>query len=384
MRRRTPPAASAAFAAARRRRRRLRSAALVASPSWCPARSSAQSERRSGRRLQEGLRRQGEEHPVGGPGRRHRLPRRRHPHPPERPRRRRPRAQPQRPGDQERRLPRRAHDRRGDRRPDDPGAGTARGRRRPPSSASRPSRRSRTCRSPPRTTASPTDRYNMFNACYGLQSTRDRTLAGRRQRADLLRHLASAPARPLYFKPTELGRYLLYSQDRTYLDGGDGRPRRTPRARPEQRLGRARCRKAGQFMLPDPRQGLPDRRRGRTPRSPAPAPRCGCSMRSGCADFPEVSTNVSGNPFSGVSTTQEVRGFIDAHTHGMAFEFLGGDVHCGRPWSPYGVEVGAAGLPRPRPDQRQRRGDGGLPLRQRRPTTRSAGRPSRTGRRRTR
>ena len=62
-------------------------------------------------------------------------------------------------------------------------------------------------------------------------------------------------------------------------------------------------------------------------------------MRSGCADFPEVSTNVSGNPFSGISGTQEVRGFIDAHTHGMAFEFLGGQVHCGRPWSPYGVTV---------------------------------------------
>ena len=32
-----------------------------------------------------------------------------------------------------------------------------------------------------------------------------------------------------------------------------------------------------------------------------------------------------------------MRGFVDAHTHGMAFEFLGGDVHCGRPWHPYGV-----------------------------------------------
>ena len=71
-------------------------------------------------------------------------------------------------------------------------------------------------------------------------------------------------------------------------------------------------------------------------------------MRSGCADFPEVSTNVSGDPFAGASTTQEVRGFIDAHTHGMAFEFLGGQVHCGRPWSPYGVDRGAARLPRPR------------------------------------
>ena len=40
-----------------------------------------------------------------------------------------------------------------------------------------------------------------------------------------------------------------------------------------------------------------------------------------------------------------MRGYIDAHTHGMAFEFLGGDVHCGRTWSPYGVEVALKDCP---------------------------------------
>jgi hypothetical protein len=47
--------------------------------------------------------------------------------------------------------------------------------------------------------------------------------------------------------------------------------------------------------------------------------------------------NISGRTFQGVSPIQEVRGLVDAHTHGMAFEFLGGDVHCGRPWHPFGV-----------------------------------------------
>ena len=32
-----------------------------------------------------------------------------------------------------------------------------------------------------------------------------------------------------------------------------------------------------------------------------------------------------------------MRGLLDAHMHMMAFEFLGGRVHCGRPWHPYGV-----------------------------------------------
>ena len=48
----------------------------------------------------------------------------------------------------------------------------------------------------------------------------------------------------------------------------------------------------------------------------------------------------------------------------MAFEFLGGQVHCGRPWSPYGVDQGAEGLPGPRGHRRQGRGDGGVPVQQ--------------------
>src|SRR3712207_8786269 len=32
-----------------------------------------------------------------------------------------------------------------------------------------------------------------------------------------------------------------------------------------------------------------------------------------------------------------VRGLLDAHMHMMAFEFLGGRIHCGRPWHPYGA-----------------------------------------------
>ena len=40
-----------------------------------------------------------------------------------------------------------------------------------------------------------------------------------------------------------------------------------------------------------------------------------------------------------------MRGFLDAHTHIGAFEFLGGRFHCGRPWSPYGVTVALQDCP---------------------------------------
>ena len=102
--------------------------------------------------------------------------------------------------------------------------------------------------------------------------------------------------------------------------------------------------KAGQFTFQIPGKGyLTDGASNATVTS-TPTP-LRLHLRSGCTAFPEVSTNVTGDPFSGVSKTQEVRGYIDAHTHGMAFEFLGGDVHCGRPWSPYGVEVALKDCP---------------------------------------
>ncbi len=190
--------------------------------------------------------------------------------------------------------------------------------------------------------SSPTDRYNMFNACYGLQSTR----TGGWLTGDTVPSFAAGSATagaPLYFKPTELGRYLLYSKARTYLDGATGAARYAagPSATASWVVTTPR---SGEFRFEIPGKGfLTDTASAATLTSTGTPLRL--RLRSGCTAFPEVSTNVTGNPFSGVSKIQETRGFIDAHTHGMAFEFLGGDVHCGRPWSPYGVEVALRDCP---------------------------------------
>jgi hypothetical protein len=45
----------------------------------------------------------------------------------------------------------------------------------------------------------------------------------------------------------------------------------------------------------------------------------------------------SGPSSSTVWPEAQVTGTIDAHTHVTAFEFLGGDWHCGRPWHPFGI-----------------------------------------------
>jgi microsomal dipeptidase-like Zn-dependent dipeptidase len=58
---------------------------------------------------------------------------------------------------------------------------------------------------------------------------------------------------------------------------------------------------------------------------------------TGCAAFPEAEVNIDGTPPPGASPTAEVHGFLDAHVHLTAFDFLGGKFHCGRPWSRYGI-----------------------------------------------
>jgi microsomal dipeptidase-like Zn-dependent dipeptidase len=60
-------------------------------------------------------------------------------------------------------------------------------------------------------------------------------------------------------------------------------------------------------------------------------------LTGGCATFPEIEVGIDGPLLGGVTGFQEVRGFVDAHLHMMAFEFLGGRVRCGRPWHRYGV-----------------------------------------------
>lgn len=60
-------------------------------------------------------------------------------------------------------------------------------------------------------------------------------------------------------------------------------------------------------------------------------------LTDGCAAWPEIGTQVSGPVLTGATPYEAATGYVDAHLHGMAFEFLGGKARCGRPWHPYGV-----------------------------------------------
>jgi hypothetical protein len=65
----------------------------------------------------------------------------------------------------------------------------------------------------------------------------------------------------------------------------------------------------------------------------------GFAQASGCAVFPESEVGVDGAPSTSPSPWGEISGLLDAHMHWMAFEFLGGKAHCGKPWDRYGITV---------------------------------------------
>jgi microsomal dipeptidase-like Zn-dependent dipeptidase len=152
----------------------------------------------------------------------------------------------------------------------------------------------------------PTDIYAMANGCYGL--------AGE----------------PVYFKPTALGSYLLYDRDGRFLTANGGRV-----ANPSTLTDFAASRFDGGFRFDA----------GVRPLNLDGTTVFHLSRTTGCRPYPEIEVDVSGDPHAGVSSLQEVRGYVDAHTHGMAFEFLGGDAHCGRPWHKYGAPYALVDCP---------------------------------------
>jgi microsomal dipeptidase-like Zn-dependent dipeptidase len=147
-------------------------------------------------------------------------------------------------------------------------------------------------------------KYSIANGCFEVDS--------------------GAPAGPYRLKATTLAQYLLYSKDGQFLtpDGLAAQPSEAA----EWRAG-----EAGEAIELESLEGGPKLTLG--PRA------------AGCADYPEIPLNVSGKPLTSRYAFGAVRGFLEGHIHMMAFEFLGGSAHCGRPWHEYGVAFALVDCP---------------------------------------
>jgi hypothetical protein len=190
-------------------------------------------------------------------------------------------------------------------------------------------------------------RYALANGCYSLRSQATGGLVVKDAAGYGAVFGAPGAAEAFRMQATRLGSYLLYGRDRDFMAAGAlGNVAPGAGASPDAdwqvdtapgnaftitlpSRNRALAVTAGRLVLADPAEA------GTFALEPA----------QGCAVYPEVETSATGRPFTGRTPWGEVKGMIDLHLHAMAFEFLGGKAHCGRPWSPYGAPYALVDCP---------------------------------------
>ena len=235
--------------------------------------------------------------------------------------------------------------------------------------------------------ATPEDRYALAGGCYAVRSSADRYII---REGDGFAATATTPgdAEPFHFQATDLGRYLLFGTAQDFLaaaEGAIGTILNTVTGHPaggiaggltmgttdaaaktvaSGPLGAATGRASGVVAAKDPVEladweidqvstdaftiHLPATTQALTTdaaghlqlveaASAGESGTFGFELVEGCASFPEIELNVEGPVAGGATPFTEVRGFLDAHVHMMAFEFIGGRVRCGSPWHRYGV-----------------------------------------------
>lgn len=175
----------------------------------------------------------------------------------------------------------------------------------------------------------PTDRYAPAGGCYTLGTSDGRWIArdGDRYTTVDERDVAT----PFHFQATELGVFLLFddAEDFVARDGGV-----VAADEPSPAAEWVVDVVDGSFTAGEGEDALALAGDAVTT---GPAEPLTLELVDGCATWDEVEVNVEGPVLAGTSPLQEVRGYLDDHIHHMTQDFLGGNIHCGRPWHPYGV-----------------------------------------------
>lgn len=179
----------------------------------------------------------------------------------------------------------------------------------------------------------PADKYAMAGGCYALQ---DRASGRWIDKADG-QYSAGAQteseASGFHFQATDLGTYLLYDADEKFV-ARDSEVNPADKPSPDTEWPVTESGDGFAIGSADEALHISDDGSATTGEPTELA----LHITDGCADWPEADVNVSGSTFQGTTPIQEVRGYIDDHIHHMAFDFLGGGIHCGRPWHKYGAE----------------------------------------------
>jgi microsomal dipeptidase-like Zn-dependent dipeptidase len=184
--------------------------------------------------------------------------------------------------------------------------------------------------------------YSLAGECRSLQVGAG--VVGRAASGYIVR--AGAPE-PLYFKATALGSYMLRGSDGRLLAAallGNGVVA-SSQAGPRADWTVAESGAGLRFVNVATGHALAVNGLGQLVQSTGTGATFVPQPAAGCAPFPEIGTNASGAPPAGESPYAEVVGTVDGHNHVTAYEFLGGDAHCGEPWNRYGVPAALVDCP---------------------------------------
>ena len=186
-------------------------------------------------------------------------------------------------------------------------------------------------------------RYALANGCYALHSQALGRLVAK-DGSGGYRASAGQPAEAFRMQATDLGKYLLFGPQSDFLAAGSGDRVETARRASEAADWRVDVVGSDRFRLFNQARervlavAREDGRLVLAGDGAGDAAVFSFDRADGCATFPESETGATGRPARGPAPYSEVRGFLDAHLHLMAFEFLGGSIRCGRPWHPYGIQ----------------------------------------------
>ncbi len=191
-------------------------------------------------------------------------------------------------------------------------------------------------------TASADDRYSLVHGCFGLRSLSRDQYVSKSGNGYSATAATLAGAEPFRMQATDLGKYLLYGAAQDFLanDTTPGLGGIVSADAPTDTADWTVVGSGDGFTLVTGNRQLSVDGTGKLVAVNGGAGDAGVFVfeeRGGCATYPEVSINAEGGPSTGSPIFGEVDGFVDGHMHHMAFEFLGGRAHCGRPWHKFGA-----------------------------------------------
>lgn len=183
----------------------------------------------------------------------------------------------------------------------------------------------------------PLTRYDMANACYALESKAARQFVLRGSDGYVASEDAAADATPFFMKPTALGKYLFYADDKAMLAAIAGNVGSVARAG-ESADWTVNTDPDGDFTV---YSDASDRFLSVNAESgglelAAEPHKFGFVASRGCTPYPEIGLSLQGETFKGQGADKPVLGFAEVHAHISATTFLGGG-HYGWPFHKYGV-----------------------------------------------